>query len=176
MEHVPRSPQSRAGGKEEETAESSASTTPADLVTVEAEGETGPPVSYDEERLSDMQTVLEPRNLRILQQLLASDTGALSPKEVAFRNPDIDESTVRDHLRELTNADLTEKLTPEVDHIPNRIPRTYYAVSEYGIDLMKSVGVYEGLAIVYQIYDRLDRPEEIRETEEWEHRPVPEWL
>lgn len=133
-------------------------------------------VGYDEERLADMRTVLEPRTLRILQQLLASETGALSPKEVAFRNSEITESTVRDHLRTLTEEGLTEKLEPDIDGIPNTIPRTYYAVSEYGIELLKQVGMYDGVAILYQVYREMDRPEGIREIEEWEHRPVPDWL
>ncbi|WP_435194152.1 winged helix-turn-helix domain-containing protein [Natronomonas sp. EA1] len=131
---------------------------------------------YDEDRLAALRAVLEPRTLRILQQLLASETGALSPKEVAFRNNDITESTVRDHLRSLTDRDLVEKLEPEVETVPNRIPRTYYAVSEYGIELLKQVGMYDGLAILYQVYQRMDRPEEIRIIEEWENRPRPDWL
>lgn len=133
-------------------------------------------VGYDEERLADMRTVLEPRTLRILQQLLASDTGALSPKEVAFRNPDVTESTIRDHLRMLTEEGLAEKLEPDVESIPNAIPRTYYAVSEYGIELLKQVGIYDGVAILYQVYQQMDRPEKIRAIEGWEHRPVPDWV
>lgn len=133
-------------------------------------------VDYDEKRLADMRVVLEPRTLRILQQLLASETGALSPKEVAFRNPDVTESTIRDHLRTLTEEGLTEKLEPGVESIPNAIPRTYYAVSEYGIELLKQVGMYDGVAILYQVYREMDRPEDIQEIEEWEHRPTPDWL
>ena len=133
-------------------------------------------VDYDKKRLADMRAVLEPRTLRILQQLLASDTGALSPKEVAFRNPDVTESTIRDHLRTLTEEGLTEKLEPGVESIPNAIPRTYYAVSEYGIELLKQVGMYDGVAILYQVYREMDRPEDIQEIEEWEHRPTPDWL
>ena len=133
-------------------------------------------VDYDEKRLADMRAVLEPRTLRILQQLLASETGALSPKEVVFRNPDVTESTIRDHLRTLTEEGLTEKLEPGVESIPNAIPRTYYAVSEYGIELLKQVGMYDGVAILYQVYREMDRPEDIQEIEEWEHRPTPDWL
>ena len=133
-------------------------------------------VDYDEKRLADMRAVLEPRTLRILQQLLASETGALSPKEVAFRNPDVTESTIRDHLRTLTEEGLTEKLEPGVESIPNAIPRIYYAVSEYGIELLKQVGMYDGVAILYQVYREMDRPEDIQEIEEWEHRPTPDWL
>jgi hypothetical protein len=54
---------------------------------------------YDEDRLAAMRDLLEKHHLRIVQQLLASDTGALSPMEVAFRNEGIvSESTVRDHF------------------------------------------------------------------------------
>jgi len=88
----------------------------------------------------------------------------------------ITESTVRDHLRTLTEEGLTEKLEPDVDSVQSTIPRTYYAVSEYGIRLLKQVGMYDGIAILYRVYEGTDRPEDIRAIEEWEHRPVPDWL
>jgi len=49
-------------------------------------------------------------------------------------------------------------------------------VSEYGVELLQQVGMYDGVAILYQVYREMDRPENIRAIEEWEHRPVPDWL
>lgn len=66
--------------------------------------------------------------------------------------------------------------TDLLDSVPNTIPRTYYAVSEYGVELLQQVGMYDGVAILYQVYREMDRPENIRAIEEWEHRPVPDWL
>lgn len=132
---------------------------------------------YDEERLEAKRELLEEHNLRIVQQLLASDTGALSPKEVAFRNENIiSESTVRDHLRELTEKEFVSRLEPDVESIPNTMPRTFYAASPLTIELLQEMGLWENLGMLYQIYDSLDRPEEIQQIEEWEGRPSPDWI
>lgn len=50
------------------------------------------------------------------------------------------------------SPELTEKLKTDADSIPNTIPRTDYAVSKYGIELLKQVGMYDGIAILYQVY------------------------
>lgn len=132
---------------------------------------------YDGDRLAAMRELLEEHHLRIVQQLLASDTGALSPKEVAFRNEEIiSESTVRDHLRKLTEKGFMKKLEPDVERVPNEMPRTFYAASPFSIELLKEMGLWENLGMLYQIYDSLDRPEDVKKIEEWEGRPAPEWL
>lgn len=132
---------------------------------------------YDEDRLAAMRELLREHYLRIVQQILASDTGALSPKEVAFRNEGIiAESTVRDHLHSLHENGYIEKLEPEVDTIPNTIPRTFYAASEFTIDLLKELGLWENLGMLYQIYDVLERPDDIKAIEDWDERPVPDWI
>ncbi|SDR16813.1 hypothetical protein [Halopelagius longus] len=132
---------------------------------------------YDGNRLGAMRELLEEHKLRIVQQLLASETGALSPKEVAFRNEGlISESTVRDHLRTLTEKGFVEKLEPDVESIPNEMPRTFYAASKFAIELLQQMGLWENLGMLYQIYDSLDRPEDIQRIEEWDGRPTPNWL
>lgn len=132
---------------------------------------------YNEERLEAMRELLQEHNLRIVQQLLASDTGALSPKEVAFRNKSIiAESTVRDHLRELAKKGFVEKLEPDVESIPNTMPQTFYAASPVAIKLLQEMGLWENLGMLYQIYNSLERPEEIQQIERWEGRPKPDWI
>lgn len=140
--------------------------------------ESGRLLSYDEDRLADLRYVLQPTRLRLLQQILATDWGSLSPAELAFRNPDVSESTIRDHLREMTNRDrpLTAKLTVPEGKGERAVPRTFYAVTEYGIELLKSVDMYEGISLLYQAYESVERPDEIREIERFDHRPEPDWL
>lgn len=36
--------------------------------------------------------------------------------------------------------------------------------------------MYDGVALFYQIYQEMDRPEDIRTIEEWEQRAIPDWL
>lgn len=138
------------------------------------------------DRIGDLRDILNETKIRLLQQILASRTGALSAVELAARNQ-ITESTIRDHLSELADRDksIVTTLDAETDDpVPNGIPRKYYAVTEYGIDLLKQVGLYEQIGILYDMYeaadlqlpDAEDRPVNIEEIEEYEHRPSPDWL
>lgn len=138
--------------------------------------EVQPPI-FDEDRLRDKREILQPTKLRILQQLLANDWGCLSPREVAYRNADLEESTVRDHLRDLSTRSpaFTQKLVVDKAEREEGIPWTYYAVTEYGIDLLHEVGVYEGISILYQMYENMDR-EELQKVEAFDNRPNPDWI
>jgi predicted ArsR family transcriptional regulator len=140
----------------------------------------------DTDRIEDLRDILSETKIRLLQQILASQTGALSAVELAARNT-ITESTIRDHLRELSDRDnpVIRTLEPETDGpVPNGIPRKYYAVTEYGIDLLKQVGMYEQIGVLYDVYesadlrlpDPEDHPVDIEDIEEYPHRPVPDWL
>lgn len=139
----------------------------------------GSPTSlHDEKELADLRYILQPTRLRLLQQILATDWGSLSPKELAYRNPDTSESTIRDHLREMTERErsITAKLTVAEGERRQGILRTFYAVTEYGVELLKAVGMYEGISLLYQLYENADRPDEIRNVEGFDHRPEPDWL
>jgi len=155
---------------------------------VEERGETNgvPEHDVDSSRLVDLREILTTTKLRLLQQILASPTGALSAVELAARNI-ITESTIRDHLRELANRDepIVKTLDPETnDPVPNGIPRKYYAVTEYGIGLLKQVGMYDQIGILYDIYEAADlqlpsaddRTVSIEDIEDYPHRPSPDWL
>lgn len=140
----------------------------------------------DSERLNNLRTILRDTNLRLLQQMLASPTGALSALELAARNG-ITESTIRDHIRTLQSCDppIVRTLETEIDEgIPHGIPHRYYAVTEYGIELLKQVGHYDQIGLLYDVYeaaslelpDSADREITIEDVEEYPYRPVPEWL
>ncbi|QKY18893.1 helix-turn-helix transcriptional regulator [Halolamina sp. CBA1230] len=136
--------------------------------------------------IDDLRAILGETKIRLLQQILASPTGALSAVELAARNS-ITESTIRDHLRELAEREepIVTTLDAETDEpVPNGVPRKYYAVTEHGIDLLKRVGLYEQIGILYDMYeaadlrlpDAEDRPVSIERIEAYEHRPSPDWL
>jgi len=139
----------------------------------------------DENRLRDLQVVLSPVKLRIMQQILASSTGALSMPEFAVRN-EITESTIRDHVRDLCDREqqIVTMLEPDVSPVPNGYPRKYAAVTSYGVELLKQVGQYEQVGVLYDMYEaaELSFPESrassvsLEEIESFEHRPEPEWL
>lgn len=145
-----------------------------------------PSHDVDANRIGDLRDILTETKIRLLQQILASRTGALSAVELAARN-EITESTIRDHLRELADRDEPIVMTLEAetdDPVPNGIPRKYYAVTEYGIGLLKQIGMYEQIGILYDMYeaadlrlpDADDRPVSIEDIEDYPHRPEPDWL
>lgn len=133
--------------------------------------------AFDAERVEDKRAVLEPTRLRLLQQILATEWGSLSAPELAYRNTDLSESTIRDHLREMAERErpFVVKLRVEDGKREQGLPWTYYAVSEYGVELLKEVGAYDGITVLYQMYDRMER-DPIAEIEQFEHRPTPDWL
>jgi DNA-binding transcriptional ArsR family regulator len=133
--------------------------------------------AFDAERVEDKRAILEPTRLRLLQQILATEWGSLSAPELAYRNTDLSESTIRDHLREMAARPrpFVEKLEVEDGKRAKGIPWTYYAVSEHGIELLKEVGAYDGITVLYQMYDRM-KSEPIEDIERFDHRPVPDWL
>lgn len=128
-------------------------------------------------RLEDKREILKPSYLRLLQQILASESGALCARELDYRNSDLKDSTIRDHLRamEAREQPFVVKLSVDEEKREQHLPWTFYAVSEYGIELLKEVGAYEGISLLYQMYSRLDTSE-ISEIEKFEHRPEPDWL
>lgn len=146
---------------------------------VTVEGASGAEGAFDEERMQDLRELLEPRKVKLLQQILATEWGSLSPVELAARNPDVSQSTVRDHLRSMAGRDrpFVVKLEDESQkHAGGDLPWTYYAVTEYGIELLEQAGLYDSISLLYQAYDAAEPPEEIRHVEAYDGRPTPDWL
>lgn len=139
----------------------------------------------DPDWLADLRTIVIEPKAKLLQQILASPTGALSAVELAARN-EITESTIRDHLRDLQNRDpeIVAVLEANTSPVPNGIPRKYYAVTEYGINLLDQLDLYEQIGLLYDMYeaaelnlpDRDERAVTITDIEEYEHRPSPDWI
>jgi len=127
----------------------------------------------DGEKIDRMKAVLDETRLRLLQQILAHDSGVLSVEELDYRNTDIKKQTVDYHLRELEKADVVRRL--KVEGGRNGLPNTYWAVTPTGINLLKQLGFYDEIAVLSEADDALDRTDRIREIEAYEDRPNPDW-
>lgn len=130
-------------------------------------------VSPDEEAIDRIRSILDETRLRLLQQILAYDDGALSVEELAYRNTDFKERTIDYHLRELEQRAVVTKL--KADTPRNDLPSTYWAVTERGVELLKQLGFYEEIAVLSEADDALERTERIREIEGFDGRPEPDW-
>lgn len=127
----------------------------------------------DEGTIERMRAILEETRLGLLQQILASEAGALSVEELAYRNTDLKSGTIDYHLRELESRDVVTRL--KADEPRNDLPSTYWAVTEGGIDLLQRLGFYDEIAVLSEADAALERTERIRDIEAFEGRPEPGW-
>ncbi|PSQ15820.1 ArsR family transcriptional regulator [Halobacteriales archaeon QS_8_69_26] len=127
----------------------------------------------DADRIDRLRAVLDETRLRLLQQVLAHDTGALSVEELDYRNTDVAERTIDYHLRQLDEEGVVERM--KVDGGRNDLPNTYWAVTPIGVDLLKQLGFYEEVAVLSEADDALERTDRIREIEAYDRRPEPDW-
>jgi DNA-binding transcriptional ArsR family regulator len=140
----------------------------------EAGGQSGMTAGLlDGEKIDRMKAVLDETRLRLLQQILAHDSGVLSVEELDYRNTDIKKQTVDYHLRELEKEDVVRRL--KIEGGRNELPNTYWAVTPTGIDLLKQLGFYDEIAVLSEADDALDRTDRIREIEAYDDRPDPDW-
>lgn len=122
--------------------------------------------------LEDLRSILEQTRCVILQQILADDSGVLTRAELEARNPDLNPSTLQYHIDTLVERGILTKLS--APKIKRDLPSVFYGVSEYGIELLKRVNLYEEIAIWNQVYSQVPTPENLKRIEDME-RPEPEW-
>lgn len=145
------------------------------------------PPRYESDFIEDQRFILQETRLMILQQILASESGALSIAELDWRIQDLTDSTLRSHVSDLASRGSSGKKENDDDNIlallevpsgerTNDMPDYFYAVTEYGVELLKSVNMYQPIGILYQSYKEVERPENIEAIEQYEQRRSPDWF
>ena len=127
----------------------------------------------DTERIARLQVMIEETRLALLQQILASDEGALSVEELNYRNTDRTAQTIDYHLRELEEHSIVTRL--EADNPQNELPSIYWAVTETGIAILRQLGFYEEISVLSEADDALERTPRIEAIEAFSGRPEPNW-
>ena len=138
----------------------------------------------DQKEREDIEAILTSPKLRILQQILATPTGTLSIPELIARNA-ISERKIRNHLGELRsrNPPLVTILHPDDEgEVPDGIPREYFAVTEYGVQLLQELGMYNQIGLLFAVYESTQHDLSnddswcIEKIEAYQQRPIPDWL
>lgn len=127
----------------------------------------------DTDRLEQLRGLLDEVHLRLLQQILASDSGALSVEELDYRNTDTEDRKIDYRLQKLADRGVVTKL--KADNPTNDLPSTYWAVSDLGIQLLKRFGFYDEIGALSEADDALERTDRIRNIEAFDGRPSPNW-
>lgn len=105
-------------------------------------------------------------NLTILQQVIGADTATISEEELAYYNPDDSLDKITTSIEELVDADYLEPI--EVD-TPEDLPTEFFAATPTAREDLKEVNLWEEMGIIYQMYQRVERTERIKEIEK--HKP-----
>lgn len=120
-----------------------------------------------------MRAILTQTRLALIQQILASESGALSVEELDYRNTDVKKSTIDYHLRELSDRGIVTPL--KVDDPANDMPNTYWAVTEIGIGLLQQLGVHSEIEVLAEADRALTRTSRVEQIEAFPGRPEPDW-
>lgn len=94
----------------------------------------------------------------LMQQILSTETATRSAVELAaLRGEAV--KTVRDRLDRLTADDEPLITTIETDKpVSQDVPKQYYAVTSRGVDVLKEMGMYDQIGILYDMYEAADEP------------------
>ncbi|ERH12830.1 MAG: hypothetical protein J07HB67_01856 [halophilic archaeon J07HB67] len=140
-----------------------------DAVGRTARPRTNEHAEIDGVRFDQLETLLDKKRLRFVQQILAHDSGVLSVEELSYRNPDIELATVDYHLRKLESVGLTERLS--ADDPANHLPNTYWAVTDRGVARLDKLGFYDEVEALTVADEMLERTERIERIETFDGRP-----
>lgn len=126
----------------------------------------------DEERPGGKDGEFGSNEIRILQQLLANEWACLTVSELAFRNDDLTRKEVGDILSSLSDRQepLVEKLDTKDGDKRNSVE--FYTVTQEGISLLKDIGAYSGITLLYQMYENMEESP----NRDYNDRPTPHWL
>jgi DNA-binding transcriptional ArsR family regulator len=124
-----------------------------------------------DEEIDRRRFVLEPTRLDILRQILAHPDGVLSVEELKYRNPDDDEQSLRYHIRKMRERDIVEKHNVARSETLDDPPTTFYSVTGEGIRLLRTVNMYDEIAVWRSVYEQMERTERIEQVEALDTRP-----
>lgn len=101
---------------------------------------------------------IDRNDVLLMQQILSTETATRSAVELAaLRGKAV--KAVRDRLDRLAAGDEPLITTIEADKPVSRgVPKQYYAVTSRGVDVLKEMGMYDQIGILYDMYEAADEP------------------
>lgn len=134
--------------------------------------------------LCDLRCHMDTTDLRLIQQIIAHESGVLSVEELDYRNTDLRHDQIRDRLESLQKTGVVTVLS--ADPVRDDMPSKFWAVTERGIEELRARDRSEQVGIPHDTYsagdimsvadDALNRSDRIGNIEQFDGRPsVPEW-
>ena len=127
---------------------------------------------------SDLESVRERLNVvtqetrfALLQDILGHPSELPTLKELDYVNPSKSQTTIRQHLQQLVDADIVEEVLLPEDRRQNDLPYKFYGISESGRQFLEEHTLLRAQDTLREIHDRVEKTDDIKR---YETAPRPE--
>ena len=125
-----------------------------------------------ESRNENLNTVRERLNVvtqetrfSLVQDILGHPSGLPTLKELNYVNPNRSQTTIRQHLQQLIEADIVEKVELPENRRQNDLPYTFYGLSEEGRRFLEEHKLLRAEETLQEIYDQVEKTAEVERYE-----------
>jgi len=129
-------------------------------------------VEGTESRNENLNTVRERLNVvtqetrfSLVQDILGHPSGLPTLKELNYVNPNRSQTTIRQHLQQLIEADIVEKVELPENRRQNDLPYTFYGLSEEGRRFLEEHKLLRAEETLQEIYDQVEKTAEVERYE-----------
>lgn len=118
-----------------------------------------------------LNVVTQETRFSLIQDILGHPSRLPTLKELNYVNPNRSQTTIRQHLQQLVEAGIVEKVELSEDRRQNDLPYTFYGLSEEGRRFLEEHKLLRAEKTLQEIYNRIEKTAEV---ERYESAPRPE--
>ena len=108
-----------------------------------------------------LNVVTQETRFALLQDILGHPSELPTLKELDYVNPSKSQTTIRQHLEQLVDADILEQVTLPKDRRRNDLPYIFYGISDSGREFLKKHKLLRAQDTLREIYDRIEKTDNI---------------
>lgn len=108
-----------------------------------------------------LNVVTQETRFSIIQDILGHPSQLPTLKELAYVNPSKSQTTIRQHLERLIEADIVEAIVLPRDQRRNDLPYTFYGISDDGRRFLEAHKLLRAEDTLRAVYEQVEKPDEI---------------
>jgi len=112
-----------------------------------------------------LNVVTQGTRFALLQDLLGHPSALPTLKELSYVNPSKSQSTIRQHLQLLVDADILEEVVLPEDRRQNDRPYKFYGISASGRAFLEEHNLLRAEETLQTIYERVEKTDDIKRYE-----------
>jgi DNA-binding HxlR family transcriptional regulator len=105
--------------------------------------------------------VTQETRFSLVQDILGHPSGPPMLKELNYVNPNRSQTTIRQHLQQLIETDIVEKVELPEDRRQNDLPYPFYGLSKEGRRFLEEYKLLRAEETLQEIYDRVEKTAEV---------------